>query len=101
MQRSDHLQWLARSGGWRNERFLRDRQASDGRLWQRTPPQELALKFSRHAPAFLIWLTATRPGTGKAAWRVPVQKLTEADALLVYLAYEMLRGTEAGAGLRS
>ena len=95
------VQWLARSGGWLNERFLHEGQAEDSRLWQRTPPQELALKFSRHAAAFLIWLTATRPGTGKAAWRVPVQKLTEADALLVYLAYEMLRGTEAGAGLRS
>jgi hypothetical protein len=93
--------WLARTGGWRIERYMRSGQSREGRLWERTPPGELSLKFSRHALAFLIWLTATRPGTGKSAWRVPVEQLTAADCLLVFLAYEVLRGTEAGAGLRA
>jgi hypothetical protein len=95
------VHWLARNGGWRNARFLRDGQAKDGRLWQRTAPQESALRFSRYTLAFLIWLTATRPGTGKAAWRIPSRKLTQADTFLLFLAYEALHGTEAGAGLRA
>jgi hypothetical protein len=95
------VHWLARNGGWRNARFLRDGGAKDGRLWQRTPPQELGLRFSRYALTFLIWLTASRPGPGKASWRVPIRKLTESDALLLFLAYETLRGSEAGPGLRA
>jgi hypothetical protein len=95
------VQWLARNGGWRNARFLHDGQAKDGRLWQRTPPQELTLRFSRYALAFLIWLTAAQPGTGKSAWRMPGRKLTQADSLLLFLACEALHGTEASAGLRA
>src|SRR5262245_31551504 len=40
--------WLVRCGGWRVERFLRGDQVRSGRLWQRTPPDELGLAFSRH-----------------------------------------------------
>lgn len=95
------VQWLARNGGWRRERHLRGERAVDGRLWDRTPQTDLNLNFSRHSLAFLIWLTAARPGGAKSAWRASGDRLTMADRLLVFLAYKALRGTEAGAGLRA
>src|SRR5262249_52923398 len=70
------VQWLARNGGWRREKHLRGDLSAEGRLWERTPPNDLALRFSRHALAFLLWLTATRPGRGKFAWPAPVEELT-------------------------
>jgi hypothetical protein len=94
-------QWLARVGGWRRARHLRGEQAVEGRLWERTPPSELALAFSRHALAFLVWLTTSRPVAGAGSWRAPADELTRADCLLVFLAHEVLRGTEARNGLQS
>src|SRR5258708_7219657 len=52
---------LAQRGGWRDERHLRNERVVSGRLWQRTKPEDLALKFSRHTLAFLIWITSARP----------------------------------------
>jgi FtsH ternary system domain X6 len=76
---------LARHGGWRRERFLRINQIADGRLWQRTPPAELGLHFSRHTLELLIWLTAENPCDGKARRRVvPDAELTPADGLVCY-----------------
>src|SRR3989442_1212685 len=40
---------LARSGGWRKERFVRGERVAAGRLWERSTPPELGLTFSRHA----------------------------------------------------
>lgn len=39
---------LAHGRGWHRERFLRDGRAVEGRLWQRTKPEELGLDFTRH-----------------------------------------------------
>src|SRR5947209_5453334 len=58
---------LARRGGWRVERHLRGGRVAEGRLWQRTPPAELGLTFSRHALEFLVWITAARPGDREPA----------------------------------
>src|SRR5712692_2454713 len=79
------VQWLARNGGWQREKHMRDERTAEGRLWERTPPADLMLRFSRHALAFLMWLTATRPGGGKFAWSAPVEELTTADHLLLFL----------------
>jgi hypothetical protein len=95
------VQWLARNGGWRRERHLRSDRAVEGRLWERTPPAELALSFSRHSLTFLLWLTAARPVAGVPAWSAPRAELTPADQLVLFLAYEALRGSEARAGLRA
>jgi hypothetical protein len=95
------LLFLARAGGWRRERFLRDGQPRDGRLWERWPPAELALTFSRHALEFLIWITAHRPGDQKPPLELPAAELTPADRLLVFLTYDLLRDTEAGPPLRA
>src|SRR5688572_16546990 len=40
---------LARSGGWRAERHLREERVATGRLWDRTTPERLGLSFSRNA----------------------------------------------------
>jgi hypothetical protein len=92
---------LARAGGWWRERFLRDGQPRDGRLWERSKPDELALAFSRHALEFLIWMTAYRPGDAKPPLELPEAELTPADRLLLFLAYDALRDTEAAAPLRN
>lgn len=78
---------LARGGGWRRERHLRGGQRVEGRLWERTPPRELALTFSPQSLRLLIWLTAENP-TDKAVqwWQPNVDTLTEGDALLFVLA---------------
>jgi hypothetical protein len=76
---------LARHGGWRRERFLRSNQIADGYLWQRTPPTELALHFSRHTLELLLWLTAENVDDGKMSRRGHADTdLTPADAFVCY-----------------
>jgi len=82
---------LARSGGWRRERYLRNDAVADGRIWERTPPTELGLKFSPHALDFLAWVTACDPTDEKTAWKPPRNELTPADQLLLYLAFAATR----------
>lgn len=94
------VQRLAR-GGWRREPFLRHGLAVDGRLWERTRPAELALAFSKNTVEFLLWVTAETPRNTSAAWQPREAELTPADRLLLYFAYDALRGeTETGAALR-
>jgi hypothetical protein len=82
---------LAELGGWRRERHLCGERVVEGRLWERTPPAELALKFSRHALDFLIWLTAASLESPKTPpWQPPEAELTPADQLLVFLAFDAL-----------
>jgi hypothetical protein len=91
---------LAREGGWRPERFLRNDRPVNGRLWQRTPPAELGLSFSRHTLTFLFWITAAKPADVRTAWQVPEAELTVGDLLLLFFAYQRLRETELGLVLR-
>ncbi len=92
---------LARDGGWRRERFLRGEQTSDGRLWERSTTNDLALRFSIHSLRFLVWITAVKPSDEKPRWLPPEKDLTVGDWLLFFLAYQALRGTEHGPALRS
>lgn len=94
------VQFLARAGGWRRERHLRGESAADGRLWERWPPAELPLAFSRHSLEFLLWLAASKP-TDATPLELPDAELTPADWLLLFLAYERLRDTDVEAGLKS
>jgi hypothetical protein len=87
---------LARSGGWRRERFLRQERVVEGRLWERTTPRELGLAFSAHTLRFLIWITANRPGDAHPPWRAPHDELTLGDLLLLYFAYEGLWNLRSG-----
>jgi hypothetical protein len=95
------LLYLVRAGGWRRDRFLRDGQPRDGRLWDRSPPEEMALVFSRHALEFLIWITSQLPADADPPLRLADADLTPADRLLLFMAYEALRDTEAAAPLRA
>src|SRR5947209_422823 len=89
---------LAHRGGWRDERYLRNGRPVQGRLWERTPPAELGLSFSRHTLAFLIWITSARPGDKEGGWQPPEDQLTPADLLVLFFAHEGLRETAEGLG---
>ncbi|MFN4260501.1 MAG: hypothetical protein ACK4RK_14500 [Gemmataceae bacterium] len=95
---------LARAGGWRPERHLRGDQMAEGRLWQRTPPRDLALSFSGYTLRFLIWITAEKPGeeasargAEKKGRQLPVaDTLTIGDWFLLFRAYQTLREMDVG-----
>ncbi|HBI41237.1 MAG TPA: hypothetical protein DDY78_00055 [Planctomycetales bacterium] len=89
---------LARRGGWRVERHLLGEHVVTGRLWQRTPPADLTLKFSRHSLEFLIWITSARPGDKEPHWRPAEGELTPGDLLLLYFAHQGLRDSAASLG---
>src|SRR5262249_28042552 len=82
---------LVRLGGWRRERFLRHDKAIEGRLWERSKPQELGLSFTHHTLDFLVWVTAKKPYEDRKVWHAPHASLTEGDLLLLYFAYRALR----------
>lgn len=88
---------LGQRGGWRHERHLRGERIVSGRLWQRTPPQDLALAFSGHSLEFLVWITAARPNDKEPRWQPNEEELTVGDRLLLFFAHEGLR--ESGEGL--
>lgn len=90
--------WILAREGWRRERYLRGFAVRDGRLWQRTPPAELGLSFSRNALEFLIWTTACEPDNPPPC--LPSGELTVGDRLLFFLTYRLLRATEPGPALR-
>lgn len=93
---------LAREGAWRRGRFLRQDQVVEGRLWERTPPQQMGLVFSRQTLLFLMWATAAKPGEEKEpSWSPQNSELTPADHLLLFLAYDALRGTELAPAFRA
>jgi hypothetical protein len=100
----DHLSkgcvWLLARTGWRRERHLRDSQIQEGRLWARTPPEELALSFSRHSVEFLLWLAVGNSPEEKARWKPAAQDLASGDRLLLYWAFQALRDTEVIKRLR-
>jgi hypothetical protein len=83
--------YMVRTGGWKKDRFLRNGTPQGGRLWERSAVTELALDFSRHSLAFLIWLTSNKPGESRPMWSAPVAELTIGDNLLLFLAYQSLR----------
>jgi hypothetical protein len=89
---------LAQRGGWRDERHLRNERVVSGRLWQRTNPEDLGLKFSRHTLAFLIWITSAQPKDKDPTWTPAHDQLTPADLLLLFFAHEGLRETVESLG---
>ncbi len=84
---------LIRGGGWRRERHMRGDNPVEGRLWERTPPAQLGLSFSRNSLDFLVWITAKKPDEDKKGWQ-PIVEPTLGDLLLLYFAYEQLRGND-------
>lgn len=83
--------FLVRAGGWRDERFLRDRQPTGGRVWGRSPPDDRTLAFSTHVVEFLLWATAERVHETQAPWDAPPAELTAADELFFWLAWDAAR----------
>ncbi|MFT5524928.1 MAG: hypothetical protein ACI9HK_002892, partial [Pirellulaceae bacterium] len=81
---------LSTAGGWQKERYLRNEEVSEGRLWERTPPKQLGLTFSPATIDFLMWLTSEN--TKKRAW-LSHRKLTMGDQLLQFLTFRALTTT--------
>jgi FtsH ternary system domain X6 len=92
--------FLAHVGGWRRERFLRNGKPREGRLWDRTPPADMPLHFSRHSLEWLLWLTADRPDDGQAPLALSEAELAPADRLLLFLTFDTLRESEFATALR-
>ena len=86
---------LAREGVWRRARYLRGDRIASGRLWERTPPEELGLRFSGQTLDFLIRLTAYLPGDRPPRSAPYDAEPTVGDSLLHFFAYEALRETPA------
>jgi len=89
---------LAQRGGWRDERFLRHDRPKGGRLWQRTAPADLGLRFSQASLNFLVWITSVRPGDKSPVWAPEPDSLTTGDLLLLFFAHEGLRETSETLG---
>lgn len=92
---------LAQRGGWRDEPYLRELKKKTGRLWHRTPPEQLGLTFTRETLRFLMWITAARPNDAKPPWQPDHDGLTHGDLLLLFFAHEGLRDTPEGLGAPS
>jgi hypothetical protein len=82
---------LAREGGWLADRHLRGGRIASGRLWERTPPEDLGLSFTRYTLSFLIWLTANSPADRPVRWNPGERDLTVGDRLVLFYGYEALR----------
>jgi len=93
--------WFLARGGWRRERFLRNEQVVEGRVWERTRPDDLGLSFSRNTLDFLIWLTARNPAASKRGWSPRrTVAMTLGDRFLLFLAYRAVRNTQIAEPLR-
>ena len=74
---------LAQGGGWKRQRFLRGNEIADGRLWQRSLPPDLGLRFSRNTLDLLLWFTAEDAGDGKSRRRKPPPEFVTVKVLSV------------------
>ena len=83
--------FLTKSGGWRNDKYLRANAPVAGRVWDRVPLDERALHFSRPVLDFLLWLTAEKVQETKQAWDAAPKALTPADELFFCLAFDAMR----------
>ncbi|MFO0878489.1 MAG: hypothetical protein U0840_14210 [Gemmataceae bacterium] len=90
---------LAQRGGWRDEPYLRKMRKKSGRLWQRTAPENLGLRFSGHTLRFLLWITAVRPSDKQPTWTPDHDQLTQGDLLLLFFAHEGLRDATESLGV--
>ena len=81
---------LAKSGGWRRERFLVDRRPVEGRVWERLPLEARTLAFGPAPMAFLMWMTAEKPTDASDRWDAQ-GALSPADELFFLMAYEALK----------
>lgn len=87
---------LARRGGWRSERYLKDGEVSEGRVWLRhTPP---ALHFSVFSIQLLRWLTACPVGNSDCD-PLDAAPRTLADELLMYLTLDVTSQLRCDTGI--
>ncbi len=85
---------LNRFGGWMKESFLRDGQPQTGSVWDRHPPEETRLGFSRAVVEFLMALTADdfiEPHHYLVDWDCEERRLTPADEFFFWRTLDVAR----------
>lgn len=76
--------YLAQRGGWRVASHLRGDGTARGRLWDRTPPEQLGLRFTGQTLSFLAWLASE---SSDPPWRSTAE-LSLGDRLVLFRAAE-------------
>lgn len=95
--RKGMVRWLASIQGWQKEKFLRRGEPSQGRLWERSPPDDLAITFSGHTLDFLMTVTAGNARAEKFSWKPKgKQPLELGDWIFLYRAVDVLRRNRLG-----
>ena len=83
--------FLVKQGAWRNDKYLREGNPVQGRVWDRVPLDERSLMFSRPVLEFLQWATAEKVNDTKAPWDAAPKGLTPADEFFFWLAFDATR----------
>ncbi|VTT96654.1 Uncharacterized protein OS=Sandaracinus amylolyticus GN=DB32_0748 PE=4 SV=1 [Gemmataceae bacterium] len=83
--------FLVKQGAWRNDKYLREGNPVQGRVWDRVPLDERSLTFSRPVLEFLQWATAEKVNDTKAPWDAAPKGLTPADEFFFWLAFDATR----------
>jgi hypothetical protein len=83
--------FLVKQGAWRNDKYLREGNPVQGRVWDRVPLDERSLTFSRPVLEFLQWATAEKVNDTKAPWDAAPAALTPADEFFFWLAFDATR----------
>jgi hypothetical protein len=76
--------FLVKQGAWRNDKFLREGNPVQGRVWDRVPLDERSL-------VFLQWATAEKVNDTKTPWDAAPKGLTPADEFFFWLAFDATR----------
>ena len=89
---------LASDSGWKTETYLRNGQAKTGRLWDRTPPADLGLEFSKFSLDFLVWMTSADLSK-RTFWKwntIDPEQLTLGDRYLFSAVMEVVGPSDIG-----
>ena len=76
--------FLVRSGGWRNDKYLKDNHPVEGRVWERIPLEDRTLTFSYNVLSFLIWITKEEIHKTQEEWECDVEYITPADEIFFW-----------------
>lgn len=83
--------FLVKQGAWRNDKYLREGNPVQGRVWDRVPLDERSLTFSPAVLEFLQWATAEKVNDTKTPWDAAPKALTPADEFFFWLAFDATR----------
>lgn len=86
------IKLLSKWGGWKRESFLRNGEAKPGKLWERSEPNQLGLRFSTITLDLLIWLTHAEIARHPLKWKPKrLSQLTLGDQFFQFLLIRAFR----------